>query len=259
MGTETSSAQLEVNNLSKKYGDVQIFKDVSFEVKEGEVFSIIGRSGAGKTTVLRCINLLEDYEAGEIIIEDEHIGYRVDGQRRRKFNGKTLARQRQYTGMVFQHFNLYPHMTALRNVSFGLHRVGGRTKQEADNEAMEWLDAVGLADRSETMPAHLSGGQQQRVGIARAVALQPRILLLDEVTSALDPELVTEVLEVIRGLANQGMTMVIVTHEMRFAYELSDRAAFMSDGGISVIGTAEDIFRDSQDTQLRNFLANFQI
>lgn len=247
--------RLRIDNLAKAYGDHQVFSNVSLQVDAGDVCSIIGPSGAGKTSLLRCINLLEDFDAGEIRIDGVTIGYRTEGQTRKRLPKRTIAEQRRLTGMVFQHFNLYPHMTALDNVAFALRKVKGLSKTQAHEEARKWLDRVGLAAREKAHPAQMSGGQQQRVGIARAVALRPRLLLFDEVTSALDPELVAEVLSVIRDLANDGMTMVLVTHEMSFARDLSSKVAFMADGGVRAIGTSAEIFEGREDPRLREFLS----
>lgn len=247
--------RLRIDNLAKAYGDHQVFSNVSLQVDAGDVCSIIGPSGAGKTSLLRCINLLEDFDAGEIRIDGVTIGYRTEGETRKRLPKRTIAEQRRLTGMVFQHFNLYPHMTALDNVAFALRKVKGLSKTQAHEEARRWLDRVGLAAREKAYPAQMSGGQQQRVGIARAVALRPRLLLFDEVTSALDPELVAEVLSVIRDLANDGMTMVLVTHEMSFARDLSSKVAFMADGGVRAIGTSAEIFEGREDQRLREFLS----
>lgn len=247
--------RLRIDGLAKAYGDHQVFSDVSLRVEPGDVCSIIGPSGAGKTSLLRCINLLEDFDAGEIRIDGVTIGYRTEGDTRKRLPKRTIAEQRRLTGMVFQHFNLYPHMTALDNVAFALRKVKGLSKTQAHEEAGGWLDRVGLAGREKSYPAQMSGGQQQRVGIARAVALRPKLLLFDEVTSALDPELVAEVLSVIRNLADDGMTMVLVTHEMSFARDLSSKVAFMADGGVRAIGTSAEIFEGREDPRLREFLS----
>lgn len=248
-------SRLRIEGLAKAYGDHQVFADVSLRVDAGDVCSIIGPSGAGKTSLLRCINLLEDFDAGQILIDGVAIGYSTEGDTRKRLSKRTIAEQRRLTGMVFQHFNLYPHMTALDNVAFALRKVKGLSKAEAHEEARGWLDRVGLAAREKAYPAQMSGGQQQRVGIARAVALRPRLLLFDEVTSALDPELVSEVLSVIRDLADDGMTMMLVTHEMSFARDLSSKVAFMADGGVRAIGTSAEIFEGREDPRLREFLS----
>lgn len=254
-----SEYRLQIANLAKSYGDSQVFSDLSLDVAVGEVCSVIGPSGAGKTSLLRCVNLLEEFQEGEIYIDDVSIGYEVVNGKRRRVRGRKLAEHRRYSGMVFQHFNLYPHMSALDNVSFALRKVKGQSKLAAREEATLWLDRVGLSQHINSYPAQLSGGQQQRVGIARAVALRPALLLFDEVTSALDPELVAEVLSVIKDLAQEGMTMLIVTHEMSFAYELSSKVAFMAEGKLMAVGTPAEIFDEQKDPRLRAFLAGFRL
>ena len=218
-----SDALLRFENVTKSYGDFTVFSDISLDVHEKEVVSIIGSSGSGKTTLLRCINLLEPFEAGKII----------------------------------QQFNLFPHMTAKKNVMLGLTHTKKMPKPEAEALAEKWLTAVGLHDKMDNLPSEMSGGQQQRVAIARAVAMNPKILLFDEATSALDPELVGEVLNVIRNLAKEGATMILVTHEMRFAYEVSDKVIFMDKGKIDAMGTPKEIFEDRPTARLREFLSTF--
>ncbi len=245
---------LQIERLHKSFGGVPVLKGVDLEVAAGEVVSIIGSSGSGKTTLLRCVNLLEEFEAGRVRIEGQEIGYREEGGRRVRLRDAVVARQRAMTGMVFQSFNLFPHMTALQNVTLGLVKVRRLQKEEAAAIARRWLDRVGLGDRRDHYPGQLSGGQQQRVAIARAVAMSPTLMLFDEVTSALDPELVNEVLNVIKDLARDGMTMLIVTHEMRFAREVSDRVIFMSEGRIGEDGLPGDIFANPRTPRLREFL-----
>lgn len=248
---------LTIKNLGKSYGSVQVLRDVSVDVSQGEVVSIIGASGSGKTTLLRCVNLLEDFQQGRIEIAGESMGYRDDGQARVRLSERTRARQRAHTGMAFQQFNLFPHMSAVRNVALGLIKVRGMRRSEAEATAAGWLDRVGLAHRRDHYPAQLSGGQQQRVAIARAIAMNPKIMLFDEITSALDPELAAEVLNVVRELAQDGMTMLIVTHEMRFAYEVSDRILFMDHGAIAEQGPPKELFRSPRTERLTAFLKNF--
>ncbi len=252
-----SEALLRFENVSKSYGDFQVFSDISLEVNDGEVVSIIGSSGSGKTTLLRCINLLEPFQAGKIILDGEEIGYHEVGGKRKRVPEKEIARQRSMTGMVFQQFNLFPHMTAKKNVMLGLTHTKKLPVAEAEQIAEKWLTVVGLKDKMDSLPSQLSGGQQQRVAIARAVAMSPKILLFDEATSALDPELVGEVLNVIRNLAKEGATMVLVTHEMRFAYEVSDKVIFMDAGKIAAMGTPKEIFEDRPIPRLREFLSTF--
>lgn len=245
---------LDIQGLRKTYGQNEVLKGVDCSVQEGEVISIIGSSGSGKTTMLRCINMLEEFEGGKISLDGEEIGYHVDGSTRRRKSEKEIARQRALTGMAFQQFNLFPHMTAAENVMLGLIKVKKMSKAEARAVADTWLDRVGLATRTNHYPGQLSGGQQQRVAIARAIAMAPRLMLFDEVTSALDPELVGEVLQVIKGLASDGMTMLLVTHEMRFAYEVSSRVIFMNQGVICEEGDPKDMFVRPKTERLAEFL-----
>ena len=252
-----SDALLRFENVTKSYGDFTVFSDISLEVHEKEVVSIIGSSGSGKTTLLRCINLLEPFEAGKIILDGQEIGYHDLNGKRKRVPEKVIAQQRSMTGMVFQQFNLFPHMTAKKNVMLGLTHTKKMPKAEAEALAEKWLTAVGLGDKMDNLPSELSGGQQQRVAIARAVAMNPKILLFDEATSALDPELVGEVLNVIRSLAKEGATMILVTHEMRFAYEVSDKVIFMDKGKIDAMGTPKEIFEERPTARLREFLSTF--
>ena len=245
---------LDIKGLRKTYGVHEVLKGVDCAVEEGEVISIIGSSGSGKTTLLRCVNMLEEFQGGTISIDGEEIGYRVDGATRRRKGEKEIARQRALTGMAFQQFNLFPHMSAAENVMLGLVKVKKMTKPEARAVAEKWLDRVGLSARTNHYPGQLSGGQQQRVAIARAIAMSPRLMLFDEVTSALDPELVGEVLQVIKGLAADGMTMLLVTHEMRFAYEVSSRVIFMNQGVICEEGDPKEMFVRPKTERLAEFL-----
>ncbi|MBB4115587.1 ATP-binding protein [Rhizobium anhuiense] len=245
---------LDIKGLHKTYGIHEVLKGVDCAVEEGEVISIIGSSGSGKTTLLRCINMLEEFQGGTISLDGEEIGYRAEGATRRRKSEKEIARQRALTGMAFQQFNLFPHMSAAENVMLGLVKVKKMTKPDARAIAEKWLDRVGLAARTNHYPGQLSGGQQQRVAIARAIAMSPRLMLFDEVTSALDPELVGEVLQVIKGLAADGMTMLLVTHEMRFAYEVSSRVIFMNQGVICEEGDPKDMFVHPKTERLAEFL-----
>jgi polar amino acid transport system ATP-binding protein len=245
---------LEIRDLHKRYGDLEVLKGVDCDMAAGDVVCVIGSSGSGKTTMLRCVNMLEDFERGTIRIDGEAIGYDVrDGKRRRKKEAE-IARQRALTGMAFQQFNLFPHLSALRNVTLGLVKVKGMARDEANAVAERWLDRVGLSARRDHYPGQLSGGQQQRVAIARAIAMNPKLMLFDEVTSALDPELVNEVLQTIQDLARDGMTMLIVTHEMRFAYEVSTRVIFMNQGRIGEQGDPREMFVRPQSERLAEFL-----
>jgi polar amino acid transport system ATP-binding protein len=250
------SALLSIRNLSKRFGQTQVLKNVNIELAEGEVMSIIGSSGSGKTTLLRCVNLLEEFEEGEILLDGVAIGYISEHGKRRRRREAELARQRAMTGMVFQSFNLFPHLTALGNVTLGLLKVRRMDKPEAREVAMSWLARVGMETRVNHYPHELSGGQQQRVAIARALAMNPRLVLLDEITSALDPELVQEVLQTVKSLAREGTTMLIVTHEMRFARDISDRVVFMDGGEVAEEGAAGEMFGNPKCSRLRDFLRN---
>jgi polar amino acid transport system ATP-binding protein len=247
---------LTIRGLTKSFGARAVLRGVDLDVFPGDVVSIIGSSGSGKTTLLRCIDLLEDYQGGEIRLDGELLGFAAAGDRRRRLSGRALARQRARIGMVFQSYNLFPHLTALRNVMLGLTKVRRMPKEEARAIAERWLDRVGLGAHRDHHPSALSGGQQQRVAIARALSMDPRLLLLDEVTSALDPELVQEVLVTIRGLAEAGTTMLIVTHEMRFASQVSSRVVFMDNGLVVEDAAPEAIFGAPKAERLKAFLAN---
>ena len=245
---------LEIQGLRKQYGAVEVLKGVDCTMQQGEVISIIGSSGSGKTTMLRCINMLEEFQGGRILIDGEAIGYEEATHGRRRKSEKEIARQRALTGMAFQQFNLFPHMSAAQNVMLGLVKVKKMSRDEARALAESWLGRVGLAGRADHYPGQLSGGQQQRVAIARAIAMNPRLMLFDEVTSALDPELVGEVLQVIKALASEGMSMLLVTHEMRFAYEVSSRVIFMNKGVIAEEGDPREMFVRPKTERLADFL-----
>jgi polar amino acid transport system ATP-binding protein len=251
-----SDTLLEIQDLHKRYGTVEVLKGVDFSMNRGEVISIIGSSGSGKTTMLRCINMLEEFQGGSIRIDGQEIGYETTGGTRRRKKEKDIARQRALTGMAFQQFNLFPHMTAAGNVMLGLIKVRKMARDEARALAEKWLDRVGLLSRIDHYPGQLSGGQQQRVAIARAIAMNPKLMLFDEVTSALDPELVNEVLQVIKALAEDGMSMLLVTHEMRFAYETSNRVIFMNQGRIGEQGNPREMFHKPETERLAEFLKN---
>ncbi len=250
---------LQIQNLHKKFKDVEVLKGVDLSLQTGDVVSIIGSSGSGKTTLLRCVNLLEEFHEGRVLIDNDEVGY-VSGPNpslaRHRRKESEIAKQRAMTGMVFQQFNLVPHMSALKNITLGLTKVKKLPMDEAVAIAEKWLARVGLADRGNHYPGQLSGGQQQRVAIARAVAMNPKVMLFDEVTSALDPELVNEVLNVVKGLADDGMTMLLVTHEMKFAFEVSDRVVFMNQGRIEEEGAPEELFRAPKSQRLAEFLKN---
>ena len=243
-----SDVIIEVRNLHKKFGDLHVLRGVNETVRRGEVISVIGQSGSGKSTFLRCLNLLEEPTEGEIIFD----GHEITSPR------ANINLHRRDMGMVFQHFNLFPHMTILRNMTIGPMKLLHKSRAEAEARAMELLERVGLADKAKAYPSTLSGGQKQRVAIVRALAMNPKVMLFDEPTSALDPEMVGEVLELIGALASDGMTMVIVTHEMSFARQISDRVLFMSDGIILESGSPADIFDHPREERTRQFLKRFQ-
>lgn len=233
-----------INGLYKSFGTLEVLKDISCHVREKEVVVVIGPSGSGKSTMLRCINKLEDATAGQIIVD----GIPLDSQ-------SHINAIRREVGMVFQRFNLFPHMTVLENISLAPTQVRKTPKAEAEADALNLLAKVGLSDKANAYPEQLSGGQQQRVAIARALAMKPKMLLFDEPTSALDPEMVGEVLAVMKDLAKEGMTMVVVTHEMGFAREVGDRVIFMDEGRIVEEGTPENIFNNAQNPRLQSFLS----
>ena len=235
---------IELKNVHKSFGDLQVLKDVSLRVSKGEVVVIIGPSGSGKSTLCRTINRLETIDSGEILIEGEPVPQ----------EGKKLAELRSRIGMVFQSFNLFAHMTVLDNITLAPVDVLKKPRKEAREEAMRLLERVGVADQARKVPAQLSGGQQQRAAIARALAMHPAAILFDEPTSALDPEMVGEVLDVMKELARSGMTMVCVTHEMGFAREVADRVLFMDEGVIVEEGTPEEIFSHPKEKRTQDFL-----
>jgi polar amino acid transport system ATP-binding protein len=245
---------LQIRALTKSFERLEVLKGVDLDVHEGQVVSVIGSSGSGKTTLLRCVNLLEEFDGGEILIDGEAIGYRVDGRTRRRLKDRELSRQRAMTGMVFQSFNLFPHLTALGNVALGLTKVKGMAKSEARALAADWLARVGLGRHAGHYPSQLSGGQQQRVAIARALAMNPKLVLLDEITSALDPELVQEVLQTVKVIAGEGATLLIVTHEMRFARDVSHSVVFMEKGRIEEAGPPAELFNNPKSPRLVEFL-----
>jgi polar amino acid transport system ATP-binding protein len=241
--------------VSKWFGKSQVLKDISLSVAPSEDVVDIGPSGSGKTTLLRCVNWLEEYEAGEITVAGEMIGYRIaaGGERVRRPE-REIAAARAKIGFVFQSFNLFPHMTVLRNVAVGPTRVNKMPREMAETVARDLIARVGLADKADAYPTSLSGGQQQRVAIARALAMQPKLMLFDEVTSALDPELVDEVLGVMQQLARDGMTMIVVTHEMQFAHDVADRIVFMDQGTIVEEGDPATLLANPRSERLRAFM-----
>ena len=250
---------LEISGLHKRFGAVEVLRDVSLAVSPGEVVVVIGPSGSGKTTLLRCINLLEEYERGTITIDGEPIGYRIDERtgRRSRMSERDIAAARERIGMVFQSYNLFPHMNVLQNIVTAPIRVKGVERRRAEARARELLTMVGLSDKVAEYPVRLSGGQQQRVAIARALAMDPKIMLFDEVTSALDPELVGEVLSAMQKLANNGMTMVVVTHEMSFARDIADRIVFMDPGIVVEEGKPDQLLFAPRTERVRAFLKRY--
>ena len=239
---------LQVNHLSKSFGTHEVLKDIDFSVKKGDVTSIIGASGSGKSTLLRCINLLENPSSGEILYHGDNVVAR----------GFNAAAYRSRVGMVFQSFNLFNNMTVLENCIVGQVKVLKKSREEARQHALYYLEKVGMAPYINAKPRQISGGQKQRVAIARALAMDPEVLLFDEPTSALDPEMVGEVLTVMQSLAQEGMTMLVVTHEMAFARDVSNHVVFMSQGVICEEGTPEDVFGNPQKQETRDFLARFR-
>ena len=248
---------LRVSGLRKNFGGHSALDGIDFEVDDGEVVVIIGPSGSGKSTLVRCVHQLQGIDGGAMHVDGELLGYELHRGHIRPLTERQVAAQRRRIGMVFQQFNLFPHWTVLENVTAANRYVHGRTAGEAEQRALELLDRVGLAHKAQAHPRELSGGQQQRVAIARALAPRPRIMLFDEPTSALDPELVDEVLAVLRDLAKAGMTMVVVTHEMEFARQMADRVVFMDKGKVVEQGTPEEIFGNPRTERLRSFLARF--
>lgn len=247
-------SMVKVENVHKSFGSLEVLRNINLEVNKGEVVCIIGPSGSGKSTLLRCLNHLERITGGRIYIEDELIDERIDGKNQLKISQKKVSELCTELGMVFQRFNLFPHMTVIENVMEAPVTVRKVPREEASVEAIKLLEKVGLADKRNEYPSRLSGGQQQRVAIARALAMKPKIMLFDEPTSALDPELVGEVLEVMKDLANEGMTMLVVTHEMGFAKEVGSRVIFMDNGEIKEEGKPEEIFSNPKNERTRAFL-----
>ena len=240
----TLATKVDVINLHKEFGDLKVLRGINFQVEDGEVVCLIGPSGSGKSTILRCLNKLEESTDGTIIVD----GHEITSK------STDINKVRQKIGMVFQQFNLFPHLSVVENIMMAPVDLKLMTKQEARDTAMNLLTRVGLADKADAYPKQLSGGQQQRVAIARALAMKPDIMLFDEPTSALDPEMVGEVLQVMRELADAGMTMVVVTHEMGFARDVADRVVFMSDGVIVEEGSPEEIFSNPKEQRTREFL-----
>ena len=255
MSDTTVTPMVQAEGVSKSFGSNQVLKSIDLKVNPGEVLCIIGPSGSGKSTFLRCINHLERVDAGRLSVDGQVVGYRQHGDKLYELKPKEAARQRREIGMVFQRFNLFPHMTALENIIEAPIRVKGLSKAKAVERANELLTRVGLSDKGDHYPSQLSGGQQQRVAIARALAMDPKLMLFDEPTSALDPELVGEVLDVMKGLAASGMTMVVVTHEMGFAREVADELVFMDGGVVVESGDPREVLANPQHQRTRSFLS----
>ena len=249
---------LEMKNIEKGFGSLEVLKDISFEVDSGEVVSIIGPSGSGKSTLLRCATFLETIDGGEIVYMGEKAAWTDDSGKAVYAGPQQMKKFRKYCGLVFQQFNLFPHYSILKNITDAPIHVLGMSRENAEGEAMNLLRKMGIADKASAYPYQLSGGQQQRVAIARAMAMKPEILFFDEPTSALDPELTGEVLKVIRQLAEEKMTMVVVTHEMPFAKAVSNRVIFMDKGVIVEQGDPKSVFDDTQEERTRQFLRVFE-
>ena len=238
---------LHIKNLSKRYGDTNVLKNINISVKKGEVVVIIGPSGCGKSTLLRCLNGLEEIQEGEVLLDDQVVNP----------NKKNLSKNREKIGMVFQSYDLFPHLTILQNVTLAPIKVKKRNRREVEKEALELLERVGLRSKKDDYPRQLSGGQKQRVAIVRALIMHPEVLLLDEITAALDPEMVREVLDVVLDLAKEGRTMVIVTHEMQFAKAVADRVIFLEGGKIVEEGEPKKLFEKPETDRLQRFLQRF--
>jgi polar amino acid transport system ATP-binding protein len=248
-------AMVSAEAVRKRFGRLEVLKGITLDVRAGEVLCLLGPSGSGKSTFLRCINHLEKIDSGRLSVDGELVGYREDGGRLHELRERDVARKRAEIGMLFQHFNLFPHMTALENVTCAPIRVKHEGREQARERALQLLARVGLADKVDAYPAQLSGGQQQRVAIARALAMQPKLMLFDEPTSALDPELVGDVLAAMQQLAREGMTMIVVTHEMGFAREVADTVAFMDAGVVVESGAPADVLENPREERTRSFLS----
>jgi polar amino acid transport system ATP-binding protein len=248
------TVKIQIENLKKAFGELVVLDGITTDIKAGEVVCVIGPSGSGKSTFLRCINHLERVDGGRIYVDGELMGYHEHSGRAREMKPSQIAAQRRNIGMVFQRFNLFPHLTALENVIEAPIGVARRSRSDARTRGMELLEQVGLTDRAAMYPAQLSGGQQQRVAIARALAMDPKLMLFDEPTSALDPELVGDVLNVMRDLADSGMTMIVVTHEIGFAREVADQVVFMDDGIVVEAGAPADVITNPRHARTKSFL-----
>ncbi|GGV00269.1 ATP-binding protein [Streptomyces litmocidini] len=250
-----STPMVRAEGVRKHFGRLEVLKGIDLTVERGQVCCLLGPSGSGKSTFLRCINHLEKVDGGRLAVDGELVGYRQQGDKLHELREREVAERRRDIGMVFQRFNLFPHMTALENVTEAPVKVGSVSKSDAREQAQELLARVGLGDRAHHYPAQLSGGQQQRVAIARALAMKPKLMLFDEPTSALDPELVGDVLDVMRQLAADGMTMVVVTHEIGFAREVGDTAVFMDEGVVVEAGDPRQVLVDPEQERTRAFLS----
>jgi polar amino acid transport system ATP-binding protein len=253
--SKSTEPMVHANGVHKNFGALTVLKGINLSVQRGEVMCLVGPSGSGKTTFLRCINHLERVNAGRLYVDGVLVGYEERGNKLHELHPREAARQRRDIGMVFQHFNLFPHMTALENITEAPIRVRKQAKDKAVANARRLLDQVGLGEKAKAYPAQLSGGQQQRIAIARALAMDPKLMLFDEPTSALDPELVGEVLDVMKELAQGGMTMVVVTHEMGFAREVADELVFMDDGAVVEKGKPREILANPQHERTKAFLS----
>jgi polar amino acid transport system ATP-binding protein len=249
------TSMVKAEGVHKRFGFLEVLKGIDLEVQPGDVLVMLGPSGSGKSTFLRCINHLEEINAGRLSVDGELVGYRESGGKLHELRDRDIARKRAEIGMVFQNFNLFPHMTALENVALAPVRVAKVPRDRARERAHDLLAFVGLEDKLDTYPVALSGGQQQRVAIARALAMQPKLMLFDEPTSALDPELVGEVLDAMRQLAKDGMTMIVVTHEMGFAREVADEVVFMDEGVIVESGKPQQVLSNPQEERTKAFLS----
>jgi polar amino acid transport system ATP-binding protein len=246
---------VDAKNIAKHYGNIEVLKGVNLQVKRGEVTCLIGPSGSGKSTLLRCINHLEKHDAGELFVDGELVGYQLKDNKLYERKSNEICHSRSEIGMVFQRFNLFAHLTVLDNITIGMVRVRGIATEVAVEKARELLRRVGLENKESNYPSQLSGGQQQRVAIARALAMEPKLMLFDEPTSALDPELVGEVLDVMKDLANSGMTMIVVTHEMGFAREVADTVYFLDQGVIEESGEPQQVLASPRSERLQGFLS----
>ncbi len=253
--TDRQRPLVEASNIRKSFGHLEVLKGIDMVVEQGTVSCLLGPSGSGKSTFLRCINHLEKVNSGRLLVDGELIGYRQRGNKLYEMKEREVVAQRQKIGMVFQRFNLFPHMTALENVMEAPVLVHKENRAVVEERARRLLDRVGLGNRVNNFPSQLSGGQQQRVAIARALAMEPKLMLFDEPTSALDPELVGEVLDVMKELAETGMTMIVVTHEINFAKEVGDKVVFMDDGYVVETGTPEQVLGNPQEARTKSFLS----